>query len=79
MSRSRRKRPIRGNTKSKSEKKDKAISHRRTRARERAELLRHHDESTPPIYHREVTDPWNMDKDGKKRFDPDLYGELMRK
>jgi hypothetical protein len=30
-------------------------------------------------HHRELTDPWDMAKDGKIRFDPDASPELMRK
>jgi hypothetical protein len=30
-------------------------------------------------HEREVSDPWNMAKDGKARFDPARFFRLMRK
>lgn len=30
-------------------------------------------------HHRATSDPWSMAKDGKSRFAPERYPELMRK
>jgi hypothetical protein len=79
LSRSKRKTPKTGNTTCHSEKQDKADSHRKTRALEAQAMLQPEDEATPPLHHREATNPWNMGKDGKHRFDPAKHPELMRK
>ena len=79
MSRSKRKTPKCGNTTAKSEKQDKILSHRKTRAVERKEMLKPEDAATPPIHHRDNTDPWSMGSDGKQRFDPEKWPKGMRK
>ena len=79
MSRSKRKTPICGVTTASSEKEDKTLSHRKTRARVAQELLKDPEEATPPLHDRDVTNPWSMAKDGKQKFDPKKYPGLMRK
>lgn len=79
MSRSYRKTPKCGVTTARSEKRDKAMSHRKTRARTRQAMLAPEDEATPPLHHREATNPWSMGKDGKQRFDPKEWPKGMRK
>lgn len=78
MSRSKRKTPIRGVTTSESEAQDKAQWHRRHR---RIEATRLKTESTDyePRSHREQSDPWKMDKDGKRYWGRDAAPDLMRK
>ena len=78
MSRSRRKTPSSGYTTSESEKADKAEAHRRIR-REVGEILRKDPEAELLPHDRELSDPWDMDKDGKGRFDPQAFPKLMRK
>jgi len=78
MARSRRKTPISSYTTSESEKADKAEAHRRIR-REVGEVL-HKDPGAELLPHeRELSDPWDMGKDGKGRFDPVAFPKLMRK
>ena len=75
MARSRRKTPISGYTTSESEKADKAEAHRRIR-REVGEVL-HKDPGAELLPHeRELSDPWDMGKDGKGRFDPLAFPKL---
>ncbi len=67
MSRSRRKKPIFGNTSSDSEKQDKVIYHRRFRRRVAdaiRESVQSGDEATFPVAD-EVGNQWRWDKDGK--------------
>ena len=67
MSRSRRKKPIFGNTCASSEKRDKVIYHRRFRRRVAdaiRESVQSGDEATFPLPD-EVGDTWKWDKDGK--------------
>lgn len=80
MSRSRRHTPICGMTTARSEKGDKRQAHRRLRARTRTVAARDHPgtDSVWPIP-REVSDPWDMAKDGKLAFDPRRHHRLMRK
>lgn len=66
-------------TTARSEKKDKTRSHRKTRRRQAQAMLKPEDEATPPLHHREATNPWTMDKDGKQRFDPEDWPKGMRK
>jgi hypothetical protein len=79
MSRSRRKHPFVGIVKNAdSEKQDKRAYNRCFRhAAEQALKADPTGESLPVL--REYSDPWAMDKDGKLRFDPVKYPELMRK
>ena len=77
MSRSRRKTPISGITTAASEKEDKRLANRRWRRRNKQLVQCGHYE---PLQHlREITNVWLMDKDGKFRFDPERFPELMRK
>ena len=78
MSRSRKKRPFSGITLAKSEKQEKRAANRRIRRMNKSLLAGTHDE-TQLRRKREVSDVWCMSKDGKQRFDPELYPELMRK
>ena len=78
MSRSRRYRPHCGITTASSEKDDKRRSNRVER-RTNSQILvatGDADRLKPP---RIPSDPWNMDKDGKQRFDPREHPRLMRK
>lgn len=77
MARSRRKTPVCGFTTCRSEKIDKKINHSRERARARSRLLKLDDYIE--VDKREISDPYSMGKDGKQRFDPDKYPEIMRK
>lgn len=74
MSRSRRKMPITGMTTADSEKQDKRLANRKLRRKVR-QVLPEEPEVLPDL--REVSDPWTMDKDGKKWIDPD--SKEMRK
>lgn len=74
MSRSYRKTPVTGFSCSKSEKKDKQIYNRRFRRAIKREIF---NDILPDL--REVSDVWQMTKDGKQRFDPEKHPELMRK
>lgn len=65
MSDSYRKTPRGGWTTAASEKHDKRIANRRFRRRARLAL---HGGREPPRLMREVSDVWNMDKDGKRWF-----------
>jgi hypothetical protein len=78
MSRSRRKRPFSGITPAKSEKQEKRVANRRIRRVNKSLLAGTYDE-TQLCRKREVSDVWCMSKDGKQRFDPETYPELMRK
>lgn len=70
MSRSRKKTPITGNTKARSEKQDKQLWHRRFRHKERLRLLR--DPEGLSVDKNEVSSTWNMAKDGKHWFNTNL-------
>jgi len=78
MTRSRRKTPICGITTSESEKADKAEAHRRIR-RAVGEILRKNPDADILPHERELSDPRDMDKDGKGRFDPHAFPKAMRK
>jgi hypothetical protein len=39
----------------------------------------HHDPEGLMPTEREISDPWNMDKDGKQWIDPEKWPEAMRK
>lgn len=83
MSRSKQKNPISGITVAESEKKDKQSWHRRWR-RKVKQMLSSADadelqEMVLPNEH-DVSDPWSMDKDGKRWFgDAVCKEEVMRK
>jgi len=76
MSRSRRHTPIAGVTKSKSDKRDKVLAHRRQRRRVRTALA---SGVAEVITRRKAGDVWSVAKDGKQRFDPRRWPKLMRK
>ena len=76
VTRSHRKTPVIGILTADTEKRDKQLAHRRLRARERQDLHRGGEEN-PRL--REVSDPWEMYKDGKQRIDPSWDPRLMRK
>lgn len=78
MSRSFRKTPICGMAGSRrtSEKLDKQIANRTLRRHTKQNIF-HEIEIMP--YIREVSNVWNMNKDGKFRFDPNKHKKLMRK
>lgn len=78
MSRSRKKRPFSGITTAKSEKQEKQLANRRVRRVNKSLLAFTNDETQLQLI-REVSDVWCMSKDGKQRFDPETYPELMRK
>ena len=78
MSRSLRHHPVIGITTATSEKEDKQLAHRRHRRRVHQVLDQAPE--TPILPHRrETSDPWTMAKDGKQRFDPRRFPELLRK
>ena len=78
MSRSRRYRPHCGITTAASEKDDKRCANRRERHRNSQILVRTGDGDR--LKHgRILTNPWDMAKDGKQRFDPREQPKLMRK
>lgn len=74
MSRSFRRTPVCGITKAESDRDFKRRGHRAVRAAERAALA--HARDIPGW--REIFNGWG-DKDGKSRFDPERFPELMRK
>ena len=81
MSRSRRKHPIIGITTAESEKKDKQRYNRRYRHRTRQwlrSLIDPADHEPLPLLS-EFSNPWCMDKDGKRYFDSKQSPRLMRK
>jgi hypothetical protein len=82
MTNSRKKTPIRGMTKSCSDKQDKRFANRRLRRAVRSVLDSGFciDDTLPALPAlRELSDVWGMSKDGKKYFDKDAHPELMRK
>ena len=78
MSRSRRKLPFIGITTAVSEKEDKRIANRKERRINR-NILHTTVDDTLLRNKREVGNPWLFAKDGKSRFDPQAYPELVRK
>jgi hypothetical protein len=82
MSRSRRKTPICGITTASSERHDKRLANQRLRRSAKTKLrcgLYDEDLILPELD--DVSNPWEMSKDGKQRFDPNSkWGKkLMRK
>lgn len=78
MSRSKKRTPIGGNTKARSEKQDKRLYSRRYR-RACKQILHVTPECELILHLREYSNPRAMDKDGKIRFDPKKYPKEMRK
>ena len=74
----RKKTSIAGITNSKSEKQDKRIYNRRYR-HVCKQFLHINPEQEPLPHLKEFSNPWSMDKDGKKWFDAKKYPEMMRK
>ena len=71
MSRSRRKKPVYAITSARSEAVDKRLWHQRWRARARDQLVPSGPDGDPqPLNRRAVSDPWRMDKDGKRWIGP---------
>lgn len=68
MSRSRRKKPIFGNLKARSEKEDKRQAHKVQRAKVREWLAREDWVKKDPPLERETSNVWSMAKDGKKWY-----------
>jgi hypothetical protein len=75
MSRSRRKNSITGNTTSDSEKYDKRLNNRKMRRQNKLRLINGRDF----VEMKQVSNPYNMDKDGRQMFDPKKHPNLMRK
>lgn len=78
MSRSRRYRPHCGVTTAASEKEDKRRANRVER-RTNAQILSATGNGDRLKHRRSLTNPWDMEKDGKQRFDPRRHPCLMRK
>ena len=78
MARSRRKTPILGMTTSPSEKKDKRAANRLVRRKVRTVLLANPEVEVLPGL-KELSDPWHMDKDGKRYWGSGLDPKFMRK
>lgn len=77
MSHSYRKSPIIG-VGGHSDKKDKRLANRAERRITREILRLTEDETYLPLK-REVSNVWDMSKDGKMRFDPARFPQLLRK
>ncbi len=78
MSNSRKKISIAGITNSKTDKQDKRIYNRRYR--HVCKQFLHIDFEKEPLPHlREYSNPWSMNKEGKKWFDANEYPKRMRK
>lgn len=78
MTRSKRKTPVIGNLTAVSEKQDKRINNRRIRRAVKTTIQVDPLTETLPE-EQELTSQWQMDKDGKSRFDPKKHPKLMRK
>lgn len=82
MSRSYRKNPAGGMTKSTSEKQDKRKANRKFRKAERQALL---NGKEPPVHQSETSNVWEFAKDGKQWWGdllkkwPEYFSKLMRK
>ncbi|AGA08976.1 hypothetical protein [Sinorhizobium meliloti] len=75
MARSRRRTPITGMTTAESDKGFKVKEHRRERVALRALDISSQEPQSSKVF----GNPWRGDKDGKQRFDPAMYPQLMRK
>ena len=78
MSRSRRKTPKTGVTTAASEKREKLAAHRKERRIVRS-VLRKDGDSVKFLHRREISDPWNMAKDGKIYWGKRLDAKELRK
>ena len=78
MSRSRKRSPFRGITTAPSEKQDKRLYRRRYR-RVAKQFIHVRPDSEVFPHLREYSNPWRVDKDGKRRFNPCERPEWMRK
>ena len=82
MSGSRRKTPVCGITSAASEKADKLAWHRRFRRVSRQRIVQageDADASAPLSQPKDVSNPWSMSKDGKRRFEPSRVPSKRRK
>lgn len=79
MSRSRRSFPACGITTARSEKEDRRIHNRRFRHHVKQALKSFDPEADVLLVLREVSNAWDMAKDGKIVFDPKKYPKYMRK
>lgn len=77
MSRSRKRTPVTGVTLAESEKQDKAASHRVYRRTLKQRISP--DLETPLPTERQLTDPRDMAKEGKSRYDATLPPKRLRK
>ena len=77
MSRSRKKTPITGVTLAESEKKDKVATHRVYR--HAVNKLVTPDLETPLPTEKQLTNPWDMAKEGKAKYDPAMPRKFLRK
>lgn len=75
MSRSYRQTNVTGWTTARSEKQDKRLNNRKMRRQNKLRLMNGREF----VEMRQVSNPWNMDKDGKQTFDPNEHPNLMRK
>ena len=78
MSHSRRHTPVAGFSTAKSDKKGKQSASRVERRVVNETLQRNPTAEILPHKH-ELSDPWSMPKDGKRRFDPAQHPKTMRK
>jgi len=78
MSRSRRQQPFCGITTAQSEKQDKRDYNRRFRRVSKQQIQLAPEADVKPDL-REYSNPWNLSKDGKQRFDAVRLPKLMRK
>lgn len=81
MGKSTRKTPIGGMTTAPSDKQDKRIANRRFRRKSRLAMSQ---EREPPFSIRQVSDPWDFNKDGKSRWfgyhpEEEWWRRFMRK
>jgi hypothetical protein len=76
MARSRKKTAVSGNTTADSEKQDKRLANRTYRSTVK-QLIKAGIFSLPLL--REMSNVWNMDKDGKRWHDPETYPKVLRK
>ena len=80
MGKSRKKPPFSGIPTSETEKRDKQIANKRLRLRAK-QKLKHMEDPDEEVFpeKEEVSNVYNVNKDGKFRFDPELPPKLMRK
>jgi len=82
VSGSKRKTPVCGVTSAASEKADKLAWHRRLRRASRQRIVQAGEDSDATALlpqPKDVSNPWSMSKDGKRRFEPSRVPSKMRK